>query len=71
LTETQTSSKKRQVKEICLPDQWVIYQMFIAQLKRIYYLDVPVAYADLNQAFPPLHVRPFGEFFLEVDTLIG
>jgi hypothetical protein len=71
LAETKTDTKKREVIEICLPDQWRIYQMHIAQLKRIYYLDVPASYARLNEVFPPLNVRPFGEFFLEVDNLIS
>jgi hypothetical protein len=71
LAETKTDSAKRDVTEICLPDQWRIYQMHIAQLKRIYYLDVPSSYASLNEVFPPLHVSPFGRFFLEVDTLIS
>jgi hypothetical protein len=69
LTETKTDKKKREVVEICLPDQWRIYQMHIAQLKRIYYLDIPDAYDKLNKVFPPLNVRPFGDFFFEVDEL--
>jgi hypothetical protein len=69
LTETKNDVAKREVVEICLPDQWRLYQMHIAQLKRIYYLDVPATYTALNQVFPPLHVRPFGEFFSEADTL--
>ena len=69
LTETKTDKKKREVIEICLPDQWRIYQMHIAQLKRIYYLDVPAAYSRLNDVFPPLIVKPFGHFFAEADTL--
>jgi hypothetical protein len=69
LTETKTDKKKLEVIEICLPDQWRIYQMHIAQLKRIYYLDVPAAYSRLNDVFPPLSVRPFGHFFAEADTL--
>jgi len=69
LTETKTDKKKREVIEICLPDQWRIYQMHIAQLKRIYYLDVPAAYSKLNDVFPPLIVKPFGHFFAEADTL--
>lgn len=69
LTETKNDVAKREVVEICLPDQWRLYQMHIAQLRRIYYLDVPAAYTALNRVFPPLHVRPFGEFFLEADTL--
>jgi len=69
LTETKTDKKKREVIEICLPDQWRIYQMHIAQLKRIYYLDVPAAYSKLNDVFPALIVKPFGHFFAEADTL--
>ncbi len=69
LTETKTDKKKEEVIEICLPDQWRIYQMHIAQLKRIYYLDVPASYAKLNEVFPPLSVKPFGNFFAEADTL--
>ncbi len=71
LAETKTDSRKREVIEICLPEQWRIYQMHIAQLKRIYYLDVPAAYARLNEVFPPLCVKPFGDFFGEVDILIS
>jgi hypothetical protein len=69
LGETKTDRRKREVIEICLPDQWRIYQMHIAQLKRIYYLDVPATYEKLNAVFPPLNVKPFGHFFLEADTL--
>lgn len=69
LTETKTDKKKLEVIEICLPDQWRIYQMHIAQLKRIYYLDVPAAYTKLNDVFPPLSVKPFGHFFAEAGTL--
>jgi hypothetical protein len=69
LTETKTDQRKREVIEICLPDQWRIYQMHIAQLKRIYYLDVPVSYHKLNTVFPPLSVKAFGHFFFEYDSL--
>ena len=69
LGETKTDRLKREVIEICLPDQWRIYQLHIAQLKRVYYLDVPVTYEKLNEVFPPLSVKPFGQFFLEADTL--
>jgi hypothetical protein len=69
LAETKTDSVKRSVIEICLPDQWRIYQMHIAQLKRVYYLDVPTAYEALNNVFPPLNVAPFGRFFHETAAL--
>lgn len=69
LTETKTDQKKKEVIEICLPDQWRIYQMHIAQLKRIYYLDVPATYDKLNLVFPRLNVKSFGHFFFELDSL--
>jgi hypothetical protein len=69
LGETKTDRRKREVIEICLPDQWRIYQMHIAQLKRIYYLDVPATYEKLSEVFPPLNVKPLGHFFFEADTL--
>jgi hypothetical protein len=69
LTETKTDKTRKIVTEICLPSQWRIYQMHIAQLKRIYYLDLPVSYEKLNRVFPPLHVKEFGEFFFEADAL--
>lgn len=69
LAETKTDTRRREVTEICLPDQWRIYQMHIAQLRRVYYLDVPAAYERLNEVFPPLHVVPFGKFFTELDDL--
>jgi hypothetical protein len=71
LAETKTDKRKKEVIEICLPDQWRIYQMHIAQLKRIYYLDVPASYDKLNDVFPPLNVRPFGQFFFELDSLMA
>ncbi|HSH39552.1 MAG TPA: hypothetical protein VK993_12275 [Chthoniobacterales bacterium] len=69
LAETKTDTAKREVIEICLPAQWRIYQMHIAQLKRIYYLDVPATYEKLNDVFPPIAVKSFGHFFFEADTL--
>jgi hypothetical protein len=69
LAETKTDKAKKEVVEICLPDQWRVYQLYIAKLKRIYYLDLPAAYSKLNEEFPPIRVRPFGEFFFEWSDL--
>lgn len=69
MAETMTRTTKREVVEICLPDQWRLYQMHIAQLKRIYYLDRPAAYGLLGAVFPPIHVMPFGQFFFEAEAL--
>ncbi len=69
LTETKTDIPKKEVSEICLPDQWKLYQLYVAKLKRIYYLDIPAPYEKLNQDFPPLIVKPFSDFFQEWSTL--
>lgn len=70
LTETKLDKEKLEVIEICLPDQWRIYQGYISQLTRVYYLDMPKPYANLNSAsLFRIHVRPFSEFFVEADDL--
>lgn len=69
LTETKLDVRKREVVEICVPGRWRLYQLYVSKLKRIYYLDLPVAYAKLWQEFPPLAVKSFGEFFTEWDEL--
>lgn len=68
LSETKVDQKSLEVVEICLPEQWRIYQMFIAQMKRIYYLDLPHKYHELQNVFPPIPVYPFGEFFMEYEN---
>lgn len=69
LTETKLDSKTHAVVEICLPDQWKVYQMYIAKLTRVYYLDVPDKYADLASGYPVIEVRPLGDFFSESNDL--
>ncbi|ALA44663.1 hypothetical protein ABE82_25645 [Paenibacillus peoriae] len=69
LSETKTDQKKLEVTDICLPEQWRAYQLFIAQMYRIYYLDAPTKYLALNNVFPPINVRPLGEYFYEVNSL--
>lgn len=70
LSESKVDQKKLEVTEICLPDQWRIYQLFISQLKRVYYLDLPNKYAEMNTWYPPIHVQPFGKFFKEQAKLL-
>ena len=70
LAETKTDKKKREVVEICLPDQWRVYQLYIAKLKRVYYLDLPSAYKKLGEEFPPLLVKNFSDFFNEWEELV-
>lgn len=65
LAETKVEKKSGTVVEICLPDQWRIYQMFIAQMKAAYYLDVPDKYAKLGETRPKIEVKPLGDIFLD------
>jgi hypothetical protein len=70
LTETKLDKEKKEVVEICLPDQWQLYQGHIAKLSRIYYLDLPEPYANLSLlAKRPISVQPFANFFLEAAAL--
>ncbi|RFU63613.1 hypothetical protein [Bacillus sp. V59.32b] len=70
LTETKVDKKSKEVIEICVPEQWRLYQMYIAQMDSIYYLDVPIKYFELNNIYPPIRVKQFGEFFYDIQTLI-
>jgi hypothetical protein len=68
LAETKLDRGVLDVIEICLPDQWRVYQRFISRMDRVYYLDVPTAYAALA---PHIIVRPLGEMFAERAYLRG
>ncbi|MBD5555988.1 MAG: hypothetical protein HDQ95_11800 [Roseburia sp.] len=68
--ETNFYSKDMSVALTCVPNQWINYQLFISQIKRAYYLDIPEKYNELNHRFPRIHVKEFGEFFHESDNLI-
>jgi hypothetical protein len=70
-TETKAGTESLKVTEICLPDQWAVYQMFISQLRRIYYLDVPARYSALPRVFPYIQVKPLSAFFAEKKKLIS
>ena len=70
LTETNFVSKDLSVVEVCLPEQWRIYQMYISRMTRIYYFDLPLKYAELPDRFPHIQVKHFASFFREKDTLI-
>jgi hypothetical protein len=61
LTETKLDSKKLEVVEICLPWQWRLYQMHIAVLWNVCYLDAPADYLKLDSKFPRIGVSTIGE----------
>jgi hypothetical protein len=61
LTETKLDSKKNEVVEICLPWQWRLYQMHIANLWNVCYLDAPSSYLGLDCVFPRVGVSTVGD----------
>lgn len=61
LTETKLDSDKLEVVEICLPWQWRLYQMHIANLWNVCYLDAPSAYLELDAKFPRIGVSTLGD----------
>lgn len=68
--ETNFKKKDLSVQLTCVPNQWINYQLFISQIKRAYYLDIPGKYDELNHRFPKIHVKEFGEFFHESNNLV-
>lgn len=71
MAETNFVSRNNSVVEVCLPEQWRLYQMYISKMTRIYYLDLPDKYAELPAKFPHIQVKPFSEFFNEAALLIS
>lgn len=69
LAETNRQSASNSIVEVCLPGQWVAYQMYIAQLHRVYYFDVPDKYRSLRDHYPFLEVKPFADFFYEFEEI--
>ena len=71
-SETKLDSRTHEVVEICVPDQWLAYQIHLAQMERIYYFDMPIRYRELTDAFPSvIQIRPFQELFTEITTVVG
>lgn len=71
-SETKLDSRSHEVVEICVPDQWLVYQTLLSKLDRIYYFDVPVRYQELTNAFPSIiQIKPFQEFIAETGSVVG
>jgi hypothetical protein len=66
----ETDYNKNQVTEVLVGGQWMNYQLYIAQILRAYYLDLPDGYKNLSSAYPPIHAKTFGEFFHESSSLV-
>ncbi len=70
-SETKLDSRNLEVVEICVPDQWLAYQSFLAHLDRIYYFDIPARYQVLTNQHPDVIViKQFGEFFNEREAVL-
>ncbi|MDR0835677.1 MAG: hypothetical protein LBN11_03730 [Tannerella sp.] len=62
--ETKLDANNHEVIEICVPDQWLIYQKYLARIDKIYYFDIPEKYAQLQKAYSDLFdIRPIAEAF--------
>jgi len=71
-SETKLDSKKLEVVEICVPDQWLAYQVLLSKMDRIYYFDIPKVYEDLTKRYPKiLPIKNFGEFFIEKEEVLN
>ena len=71
-SETKLDSRKLEVVEICVPDQWLAYQSLLSKMERIYYFDLPVRYQELTDSFPSvIQIRPFHEYFMEAASVVG
>ena len=71
-SETKLNSRSHEVVEICVPDQWLAYQAFVAKMDRIYYFDLPTRYQDLTTQYPDVvRIKQFGEFFIEKDQVLA
>ncbi|HEV2388089.1 MAG TPA: hypothetical protein VGS20_12630 [Candidatus Acidoferrales bacterium] len=70
-SETKLDLQTREVVEICVPDQWLAYQMLLAHMERIYYFDTPRRYADLAAANDNIDLKQFTESFREIEAVLN
>lgn len=70
LTETN-KQREESVVEVCLPGQWAAYQMYIATMSRIYYLDPPIRYLALRDEYPHIQVWPLSRFLQEATDMVN
>jgi hypothetical protein len=69
-SETKLDLKKREVTEICIPDQWYGFQICIANMYRTYYFDIPATYTNFSASHPEIAIKSIPEFFAEKDTIL-
>ncbi len=68
--ETKRNAKNGQVIEILVPRQLQMFQSRVAKMTRVYYLDPPDNYLALTKSFPRVDIKPFGDIFEELSTLL-
>ena len=69
-SETKLDLVTKEVVEICVPDQWLAYQTYLAQMERIYYFDIPERYSQLATEYPIIKLKHFSEFFTEKSQVL-
>ena len=71
-SETKLDSRTHDVVEICVPDQWLIYQTMLAKMNCIYYFDMPVRYRELTDAHPAtIQIKPVSDLIVGIGEFAG
>jgi hypothetical protein len=70
MSETNAKLSDMSVADVCVPNQWGIYQKYIARLHRIYYLDTPSRTENLHTVAPYIQVKHLSDFFFEKDKVL-
>jgi len=70
--ETKRDAKTGVIIEICVPQQLQMFQARVAKITRVYYLDPPEVYLNLDKGeeLNPIHVRSFGAAIEELPSLV-
>jgi len=62
--ETKLDANTHEVVEVCVPDQWLIYQRYLAKIDNFYYFDLPEKYLQLQTTYPNLFcIRTIADAF--------
>lgn len=70
--ETKRASKTGVITEICVPQQFQMFQSRVARISRIYYLDPPQVYLDLagEEELQRVQVKSFGKAIAELPRIL-
>jgi hypothetical protein len=71
-SETKLAIKSLEVVEICVPDQWLVYQTLLTRMNQIYYFDAPYRHQELASAYPDLiPLQSFTEFLIQTGSILS